>query len=120
MTDTASNNSMKLGRVISTFPTGATSQGNPIPLDCANAWARKSNNNGTISSLEIIENPTKEDYNYVDSYLDSVNRGINMLLSHSENLIAEANGSDPSPTHDSLRDELTRISHMKNVICLHK
>lgn len=120
MTDTASNNSMKLGRVISTFPTGATSQGNPIPLDCANAWARKSNNNGTISSVEIIENPTKEDYNYVDSYLDSVNRGINFLLTHSESHIAEANGSDPSPTHDSLRDELTRISLMKNVIRLHK
>mgnify|MGYP001590079228 FL=1 len=120
MTDTASNNSMKLARVISTLPTWATSQGNAIPLDCANSWARESNNDGTPSSVEIIENPTEEDYNYVDSYLDSVNRGINLLLSHPESLIAEANGSDPSPTHDSLRNELTRISLMKNVIRLHK
>ena len=120
MTDTASNNSMKLARVISTLPTGATSQGNPIPLNCANSWARESNNDGTPSSVEIIENPTEDDYRHADSYLDSVSRGINLLLSHSESLIAEANGSGSSPTHDSLRNELTRISLMKNVIRLHK
>ncbi len=120
MTDTASNNSMKLARVISTYPTGATSQGNAIPLDCANSWARESSNDGTINSVEIIENPTEEDYSHADSYLDSVSRGINLLLSHPESLIAEANGSDSSPTHDSLRNELTRISLMKNVISLHK
>ena len=120
MTDIASNNSIKLGRVVSTFPTGATSQGNPIPLNCANSWARESSNDGTTKSVEIIENPTEDDYSHADSYLDSVSRGINLLLSHPESLIAEANGNGPSPTHDSLRDELTRISLMKNVIRLHK
>jgi hypothetical protein len=120
MTDTASNNSMKLARVVSTFPTGATSQGNPIPLDCANSWARESSNDGTTNSVEIIENPTEDDYRHADSYLDSVSRGINLLLSHPESLIAEADGNGSSPTHDSLRNELTRISLMKNVICLHK
>jgi len=107
---------MQLARVISTYPTGATSQGNAIPLNCANSWARVPGNDGTTNSVEIIENPTEDDYSHADSYLDSVSRGINLRLSHPESLIADANGSDSSPTHDSLRNELTQISLMKNVI----
>lgn len=68
------------------------------------------------ATVEIIENPTEEDYSHADSYLDSVSRGINLLLDKPESLIAEANCSGSPPTHESLRNKLHYISLMKNVI----
>jgi hypothetical protein len=116
---------MKLARVIRTCPAGFIVRGNPIPLDSADFWARESCKSGTTRTVEIIENPTKEDYTNANSYLDTVSRGINLLLSHPESHIMKAHrhkgdNSGSPPTHDSLHTAHTYITLMKNVISFHK
>lgn len=115
---------MKLAYLNTTYPNGHQANGNPIPLDSANCYARHLNNKETDNStttVNIITDPTQEDYKKASSYLDHETRGINLLLATPESDIAEAerlygDGVGPIPTHESLRNKLNYTSIMKNVI----
>ena len=115
---------MKLAYLNTTYPNGRQANGNPIPLDSANCYARHLNNKEIYNSttiVKIIADPTQEDFKKASSYIDHETRGINLLLDAPECDIAKADGlygdsTSSPPTHESLRNKLHYISLMKNVI----